>query len=191
MYCRKQINMKKIILILTLSVFVADASGQQKLFSKNTIVSFFSATALENIDAKNEKGLVVWDKISGNIEFSVLMKGFIFKKALMQEHFNENYVESDKYPKAVFKGVIEKNNIIDLTKNNTVSTFATGMLTLHGVTKPAKAITVIAVKDGKISATSTFTLLLSDYNIKVPGIMKNKISNSIEIKVSVATFTNL
>ncbi len=176
------------VLAMSLNSF---ANAQTKLFSKNAVVSFYSATTMENIDAKNEKGLVVWDKATGNIEFSVLMKGFVFKKALMQEHFNENYVESDKFPKAVFKGTIDKNSSIDFTKDQSFSTFATGTLTMHGVSKAVKAPVSVTIKKGVVSSVANFSVLLSDYNIKVPGVVKDKISNKIDIRISVPSFSAL
>ncbi len=182
----------KIILSLLACLFSCQlAIAQTKLFSKNAVVSFFSATSVENIDATNNKGLVVWEKISGKMEFSVLMKGFTFKKALMQEHFNENYVESDQFPKASFKGTIENSAAIDLSADKISTLKVTGVLTLHGVAKPVNTIATITVKNGKVSSKTNFSILLSDYNIKIPGVMQNKINKKIDITVIVPEFTAL
>jgi hypothetical protein len=95
---------QKFIVITALLLIAAVTNAQEKLFTKTGKISFFSKTPMEDIEAHNKATISVLDKTSGQLEFSVLMKGFEFEKALMQEHFNENYVESDKFPKANFKG---------------------------------------------------------------------------------------
>nr|HQU57378.1 YceI family protein [Chitinophagaceae bacterium] len=92
-----------IVIMMTLQQFV---NAQTKYFTKNGKITFFSKASLENIEALNKSVTAVLDTKSGNIQFAVLMKGFEFEKALMQEHFNENYLESHKYPKAIFKGEV-------------------------------------------------------------------------------------
>src|SRR5437868_2935959 len=92
--------------------FVASATvsfAQSKYYTKNGKIEFYSKATLEDIDAKNKTVAAILDSQTGAMQFSVLMKGFEFQKALMQEHFNENYVESDKYPKGEFKGTITNN----------------------------------------------------------------------------------
>ena len=123
------------VAMLTLLMAANTATAQTKLFTKTGTISFKSKTALENIEAVNNKVLSVWETATGNIEFSLLIKGFEFDRALMQEHFNENYLESDKYPKAVFKGVVENSKNILLTANNNYPVNVTGALTMHGITK--------------------------------------------------------
>jgi len=112
------------------------------------------------------------------------MKGFEFKKALMQEHFNENYVESDKYPKAEFRGQIVNNGDINYTKDGTYNTHVKGKLTLHGQTKDVDADGKITVKNGKLFATSDFTIQMSDYNISIPKLVKENMSNAVSINVN-------
>ncbi len=183
--------MKKIVSIFILSVCFLVSQGQSKLFSKNAVVSFYSSTSMENIEASNAKGLIVWEKASGKMEFAVLMKGFVFKKALMQEHFNENYVESDKYPKAIFKGLIENSSSIDLSKDNTTYAKVSGTLSMHGQTKPVATTAVITVRNGIVSSTVKFNLLLADYKIKIPSVVEDKISKKIDIAVIVPAFSTL
>ena len=126
----KRISVAILFLISQMSMY-----AQSKLYSKDARVSFFSKTAMENIDAQNNKALCIWDTGSGQLEFSVLIKGFEFDRALMQEHFNENYMESDKFPKAVFKGVLVVATSFSLQANGTYNVSAEGMLTIHGVSK--------------------------------------------------------
>ena len=109
----------------------------------------------------------------------------------MQEHFNENYMESDKYPKAVFKGVIENSTNISLTTDNTINTKVNGMLTMHGVTKQISIPAIIKIKNKEVSATTGFAVLLEDYNIKIPAVVAEKISNKINIQISIPAYKQL
>jgi YceI-like domain len=172
-----------LVLFLQLST-----NAQSKLFTKTGSISFFSKTNIENISARNNKVLAVWELTSGKIEFSVLMKGFEFEKALMQEHFNEDYVESDKYPKATLKALIENSNNILLTTDKTYSVKVNGTLTMHGVTKPISTTATIKVKDGIASATATLPVLLADYNIKIPAVVTNNINKKIDISINIPAF---
>jgi len=101
----------------------------------------------------------------------------------MQQHFNENYVESDKYPKAEFKGTVTNNADIKYANNGTYTAKVKGKLTIHGVTRDVETIGTIKVNGGKLDVSSTFNILVSDYNIKIPAVVKDKISNSIRINV--------
>src|SRR5687768_17804216 len=124
------------LLIVIAVVFNSVASsGQERFYTKTGSISFFSRTDLENIDAHNRSVTCVLDTKTGNLQFAVLMKGFEFKKALMQEHFNESYIESDKYPKSEFKGQVTNNSEIDYTKNGSYPAKVKGQLTIHGETK--------------------------------------------------------
>ena len=143
---------------------------------------------MENIEAHNTKGVSVFDMASGRLEFSVLLKGFEFEKAKMQEHFNEEYVESDKFPKAVFAGNIKDIGTLKVDKDGTYTVQVNGTLTMHGVTKPQNAQVTFSVKSGTISAVSELTVLLSDYDIKIPSLVSDKISKNIKIVVNVPSY---
>jgi YceI-like domain len=162
--------------------------AQPKYFTKTGKISFFSKSPVENIEAVNNKVLSVWDVGNGQLEFAVLMKGFEFAKALMQEHFNENYVESDKYPKAVFKGLIENSKAIPLTSDNAVKVNVNGYLTIHGVTRPLSTTAVITVKNGAISASANFSIALADYGISIPSIVADKINKTIAVVVLIPAY---
>jgi polyisoprenoid-binding protein YceI len=146
---------------------------------------------MENISAVNSKAVSVWDLSSGQIEFSVLIKGFEFERALMQEHFNENYMESDSYPKATFKGVVENSSALAFTKDNTYKVKVNGSLTMHGVTKPLSIPATVVVKGGAVSASATFTVSAEDYKIKIPSIVAEKISKQITVNIDVPSYQNL
>lgn len=102
----------------------------------------------------------------------------------MQEHFNENYMESDKYPKATFSGTITDPGKVSFTKDGDYKVNVNGDLAMHGVTKKITVPTTFTIKSGKLTGSSTFTVLLADYNISVPKIVENNIAKSIEIKVN-------
>lgn len=177
--------------LLTLSIFIlaaGSAVAQSKYYTKAGKITFFSKSSLENIEAINNKMVSVWDVATGQIEFAVLMKGFEFERALMQEHFNENYVESDKYPKAIFKGAIENSTVISLTGDNTFTLKVNGSLTMHGVTNLVNTTAVISVKSGVISASCNFTIALDDYKISVPAVVADKINKRIIIAVSIPAY---
>jgi polyisoprenoid-binding protein YceI len=146
---------------------------------------------MENIEAVNTKVVSVWDVVSGQIEFAVLLKGFEFEKALMQEHFNENYVESDKYPKALFKGVIENSKNIQLTNDNVATVKVNGTLTLHGVTNPVNTSALITVKGGVVAASCNFIITLADYKISIPSLVAEKINKKIAIAVTIAEYQSM
>jgi hypothetical protein len=176
--------MLKFLLIATLLTTALTAGAQTKYFTKTGKISFFSKAPLEDIEAKNKTVAAVLDTKSGALQFSALMKSFEFPKALMQEHFNENYVESTKFPKGEFKGVITNNADINYKKDGSYPAKVKGMMTIHGVTKPVETTGTIRVSGGKIEAASVFNLLLSDYQIKIPAAVKDKLSNTIQVTVT-------
>ena len=155
----------------------------QKYFTKTGHVSFYSDTPLEKIEAQNKSSNCVLDLATGKLEFAVLIKGFQFEKALMQEHFNENYLESNKFPKATFKGQIDNYTKIDVTKNGKSTVKVSGDLTLHGVTKKLNTDAVVEIKPGQIDADATFNILVADYNISIPSLVKDQIAKSVKVKV--------
>jgi len=183
----------KNILIVTLffSLFGTVGFSQTKLFSKSSVISFKSKTVIQDIEAVNNKALSIWELSSGKIEFSVLIKGFQFEKALMQEHFNENYMESSKFPKAVFKGVLQNNQSVAGNINVEYTSKVVGTLTMHGITKPVTAIAKITSKNGVVSGVADFFVLASDFNIKIPSVVANKVNNRIDIHIDVATYQPL
>ena len=175
--------MKKLILVLIIILTGSQVIFGQSYLTKNGKISFFSKTDLENIDAVNNQVVSVITTQTGSIAFSVLINGFLFKKALMQEHFNENYMESAKYPKAGFKGTITDLSKVNFTTDGSYNITVTGDLSIHNVTNKITLPAVIIVKSGKISASTSFKVKLDDYKISVPKIVESNISKTIEIKV--------
>ena len=166
-------------------LFIAGAgNAQDRYFTKTGTIRFFASTDLENVEATNKIVTAVLDIKSGAIQFSAPMKAFEFKKGLMQEHFNENYVESDKYPNSTFKGKITNNADIKYGIPGTYDANIEGDLTIHGVTKrvSAKAKLIISAKD--IEANTSFTVLVADYKISIPSLVADKISKTVQINVT-------
>jgi polyisoprenoid-binding protein YceI len=177
--------MKKLISILLILFFITPMAFSQKYITKNGKISFYSDAPMEKIEAHNSQVNAALDASTGDLVFRVLMKSFIFEKALMQEHFNENYVESDKYPNSTFKGKIQNIKNIDFTKNGKHNVIVEGDLTIHGVTQKVKHPGTIEIKDGKVIAMSKFSIELKDYNIKIPKNVLKNIAEIIEITVNV------
>ncbi|WNJ18118.1 YceI family protein [Pontibacter sp. G13] len=174
-------------LFLFVGLVMATCSLQaQKMMTRTGHIWFFSETPVENIEAHNNQVSSVLDGESGALVFAVLMKGFQFEKALMQEHFNEKYVHSDKYPKATFKGKVVDMSGVNLSEDGTYEVEVAGTMNLHGVDQDIKAPGQIVVKDGKATAKADFPLTLEDYKIKIPGAVKDKIAETITIHVDVA-----
>jgi hypothetical protein len=182
---RKNKKMKKIrvasIIVLLLSFLQLRA--QDKFYTKSGKISFFSTTTMENINATNKSAVCLLNTKTGDLQFAVLLKGFEFKKALMQEDFNRDYVESDKFPKSEFTGQIINNSVVNYSTKGTYTVTVKGKLSIHGVTKDVEATGTIDTKEGKIKLNSVFNILIADYQIKVPRMYLDNISKSLKITV--------
>ncbi len=176
--------MKRLILVIATSLSVLSSATAQKFYTKNGLISFFSTTKMEDIKADNNQVLCVLNTQTGELQFSLLTKGFHFPKALMEEHFNENYIESTKFPKSIFKGLVTDITKVDFNKDASYPVNVKGDLTIHGVIKNITASGSIIIKGGKIIASSKFMAKLADYKILIPRAVKNNISESIEIAVN-------
>jgi hypothetical protein len=170
-------------LVVIALVLVAQLAIGQKYFSKTGKVTFHSKAPTETIEATNTSANTVIDVATGAMEWAVLIQGFKFDKALMQEHFNENYMESGTYPKAKFKGKIDNLSAVNFTKDGQYNVDVSGQLEIHGVTKPVTTKGTITVKSGQISANSKFKVLLADYGIEIPKVVAENIAKEVDIDV--------
>ncbi|MBA2746567.1 MAG: YceI family protein [Flavisolibacter sp.] len=173
----------KISSLLFMLFLVLQAESQEKFYTKTGKIIFFSEAALEDIKGSNRTAAVVLDPKTGALDFSVLIKGFEFEKAVMQEHFNTNYVESDKFPKATFEGNIVNNLAVLYGRDGSYSGIVRGKLTLHGVTRDVETTGTIKITGSIIETSARFHLLLTEFGIKIPSAVKNKISNKILVRV--------
>ena len=172
--------------ILSLAVVMLPSTlcGQQRFSTRNGTITFFSETPVENIEGTNHKVTSVFDATSGAMEFAALIKAFEFEKALMQEHFNENYMESNAYPKAIFKGKLTGLGEDEVAKPGTYEVTVTGDLTIHGVTKPITAPgTVVIDAGGVLKASSEFMIEPEDHGIKIPGVVRKNIAQKVKVTV--------
>lgn len=171
------------ILFFMISILAGTHAAAQKIYTKNGSISFFSKSPLEDITARNNEVMSVINQQTGEMQFSVLIKSFRFKKRLMEEHFNENYMESDKYPKAIFKGIIGDISKVNFNADGSYPVTVNGDLTLHGITNKITTKGIIVVKNGIANAQSTFNITLADYKINIPAVVKNNISTMIAVTV--------
>jgi len=173
----------KLLVCLVCALITVRSISAQKFFTRTGKVSFYSDTPMEKIEARNKSANCVLDATTGKLEFSVLVKGFQFEKALMQEHFNENYMESNTFPKAMFKGQILNYKKPDMTKNGRNNVEVEGELTIHGVTQKVKTGAVLEVQSGKLMASAEFNVAVADYKIAIPSLVKDKIAKNVKISV--------
>lgn len=186
-YLRKSIlqdTMKtNLLFTLALAFVPVIAQAQERFFTRTGTISFFSETPVENIEATNHQASSIVDIASGEIAVSAQMKGFAFEKALMQEHFNENYVESEKFPTATFKGRIKEYDPSAFQVGREHKVQIVGDLTLHGETKNVNSVATIFRGENNIKAITSFNLQPGDFNIKIPSAVANNIAKSILVNV--------
>jgi polyisoprenoid-binding protein YceI len=175
--------MKKLILFFTLVLFIITAGAQNRFFTKDAKINFNSSTPLEDIVAESNQATTLLDTDKNEVVFSVLTTSFRFRRALMEEHFNENYMESSKFPKAKFSGKIVSP--IDWKIEKPVIVDIKGNLTLHGVTKEVSIQSQITPGIGKIVASSTFKVNPEDFKIAIPSAVRDKIAKEVTIKIEV------
>ena len=174
----------KLISTIVLVIITSTVFGQT-FITKNGHIRFYSKTPLETIDAHNNQVNCALNVETGDFVFKILMKSFEFEKALMQEHFNENYVESDKYPNAIFKGKVTNVKDVDFSKNGEYKAVVEGDLTIHGTTQKIVEEGIFTVKGEKVQGYSVFKVKPADFNINIPNIVGGKIADEMEITVDV------
>ena len=174
--------MMKKIFILILLVASIGAFGQGKFIAKNAYISFYSSTPMEDILGESNEAVTILNGETGEIGFQALMTTFHFKRALMEEHFNENYMESTKFPKAKFNGKIEAFNK-DMLKAPLANIKITGQLNVHGVEKTITVPGTLGLENGKLVATSKFKVTPEDFGISIPSLVRDKIGKEMDVTV--------
>ena len=174
------------ITLTTVILLIALTSFSQRYITKNGHIKFYSETPMETIEAHNKQVNSALDINTGDFVFKVLMKSFEFEKALMQEHFNENYVESDKFPNAMFKGKVINLSEVDFTKNGEYPVVVEGEMTIHGETKSIQTSGTFYISDPEtIEGKAVFIIKPEDYKIKIPNTVVQNIAEEIEVSVDV------
>ena len=176
-----RINLK---LIIYISILYSSVFSKDLFMTRSGNIDFFSSTPIEDIKAINNQVSCVLNKDNGQFAFQVPIKAFTFKNALMQEHFNESYLESDIYPKSIFKGWIIGWDDIQLSQDS-LNILIEGDLTIHGVKNQVRQSGRVWVSSGVIYGESTFSVRLVDYQVKVPKIVRENIAEVIKVNVKV------
>lgn len=177
--------MKKVLFCFTLLMLMSRLLNAQNLFyAKELKTVFFSEARIENIEAVSTKGVSLLNIATRELAFRIPIQSFKFSNGLMQEHFNENYMESDQYPQATFKGTITE--AIDLSQEGTYQVNVRGQLMVHGVSQDRTIGGTIRVKARQIEVASAFIIPVKDHRIRIPNDKITKISQDIKVKVSAA-----
>lgn len=174
-------SMKKTVVTFVAVAFSALAANAQLFSTSNGAISFFSKTPIENIEAKSTQALSVLNASTRELVFRVTNTTFKFPNKLMEEHFNEKYIESEKYPNSIFKGKI--NEEVDLSKDGEYKVTVTGKLLIHGVEQDRTIPGTIIVRDGAISLLSTFKVKEADHKIEIPKLVVAKIAEELDVNV--------
>ncbi len=172
-------NRRQVLTCLVLLWVSIHSQAQGMLTAKSGKVSFFSSAPLEDIEATNQSAQSVINTNTKEVAVKIPIKAFKFDNSLMQEHFNENYMESEKFPHATFKGKI--NEEVDLTKEGIYQVSATGKMNIHGVERDQTIKGKLQVAGGKAILDSSFEVLLVDYKIEVPTVVFQKIAEKIKV----------
>jgi len=175
--------MKKLWMLLLVGICFWMNGYSQTYVTKNGMIRFNSDTQMEKIEGVSRQVNAALLNPTGDLVFKVLIMSFNFEKALLQQHFNENYMETDKFPEATFVGKVTNIKEINITKDGSYPANIEGKLTIHGQTKPIKETATIEIKGGTVTLKGKFNILLSDYKISVPNTVINNISKTIEITV--------
>lgn len=176
--------MKNVLYLMLCCVLSAPMAIAQKMITRAGEVKFeASMPGLEEIAGKSTTASCIFDKSTGDLAVLVLVKSFKFKSPLMEEHFNENYMESTKLPKSTFKGKILNYDASKLNGKTTVTFDVEGDLTIHGVTKKIKTKVTFTPSGGKYTMTSDFSVKPVDYGIKIPNLVKGKIAENAKISL--------
>jgi polyisoprenoid-binding protein YceI len=171
---------KKIYFTMLLALAILPAQAQ-KYVTEKSLVTFFSEAPVENIQADNQKTSSLFNSSTGDIAFTVPIAAFQFEKSLMQEHFNEKYMETERYPKSTFAGKITG---YDASVGTEQRVTAKGKLQIHGVTKEVEIPGTIEKQGDKLVMKSSFTVKLDDYNIKIPQLLWRNIAEQIAVTIT-------
>ena len=172
--------MKRRITSTILVSLITICSWAQKYTTEKTFVTFFSDAAIEDITADNKAASGIFNSATNDIAFSIPIKEFEFAKSLMKEHFNEKYMDTEKYPKSTFRGKITG---FDLNATGAQNVKATGQLTIHGETKDIDVPGTIEKQGDKLIMKSKFIVKLEDYKVKIPQLMWQNIAEQVEVSV--------
>lgn len=174
--------MFKIIVLIVILISQSHSLNSQIWFARNANIRFFSSTPIEDIEAINKYAAGAFNTNTGKVYFKVMMKSFKFEKALMQEHFNENYIESHKYPYAEFEGYFAEK--LNLEADGVYVVKIKGKFTIHGVSMDRELLVNMKLDGERLIVSSKFKVKCNDHNIKIPQIVKKNIQEDIEVTLN-------
>ncbi len=180
--------MKRIVFLLSIFLLAAGwASAQSKYLTRVGEIYFKSNSKIDDgVEATNSQVACVLNSANGEVAFQVLIRAFRFRKALMEEHFNENYMESDQFPKSTFSGQVDDFGKINLSKAGSYEVTVSGTLTIHGVSNEVSQPGTLEVTgDGHIRMTTHMLIPCADYGIEIPAVVADKIAREIDVDIQV------
>ncbi len=177
--------MKQIIFFVAGFIAASGVFAQNVYRSTKSEVSFFAGTAIEDINGKSSEAVSAIDLADGTVAVSIPINTFHFEQSLMEEHFNENYMETEKFPKATFKGKIENASSVSWGSATPVVVRVTGTLTMHGVSQQRTFDITIHNKDNRLHATGSFPVKLVDFNIDRPKILWEKLAEEVQVQLNI------
>lgn len=172
--------MRLLLTVLFITIMTSNLLGQNKYLDKEGYISFFSKAPVEDIEAYNNQVFSLIDIESGELNVQLLVKSFLFEKSLMREHFNENYLESDKFPKAIFKGKID--NLKAMLDGSESEVVINGTLNIRNIENSITVYSRIQKLDDEIILKGEFTVLVADFDIKIPMAVINNIAKEIKVQ---------
>jgi hypothetical protein len=175
--------MKK-LLLTSFAALLLSTGFSQRYLTKTGTVFFNAGTGLEEIEGTNKSTVAVFDAITGQMQFSIMINGFEFKSQLMQDHFHENYMETGKFPKSTFKGKITNISKVNFAKDGAYPVNVEGILEIHGIQKEVKTVGTFNVVGENVAANAEFVVVLADYGILIPRVVSDKLSKTATIKVN-------
>ena len=172
----------KSFFVAVAALSITSVFSQDIFTSSNAKVSFYSKTPVQDIDGTTNKANALLNKATKQVYFKIQNTTFQFREKLMQEHFNENYMESDKYPVSDFNGKIIED--IDFTKSGNQKVTIVGILNIHGKKKEYKIFGTLSINENGLVLTSDFKIKLADHGVEIPTVVFTKIAEQLDVKVS-------
>ena len=184
-YQQKNKKMRKILLSLIVTFLTLSLYSQEKYMTRNGNISFSSDTPLEKIKGTNKHVVCILNMENGELVFQMKIISFEFKKALLEEHFNEKYMESEEFTRSTFSGKIDNWENVNLEEGKIIDVSVEGVIEVHGIKKTITTDGKLQLMNGNIHLLSAFSLKISDFNIKISGVVKDKIAKSVDVSVDI------
>jgi hypothetical protein len=180
-----QLRAAGLALLLGLSL-AFKAGAQSRFLTREGLTTFSASSPLEDINARSQKTAAVFDLQTQQLAFTIPVTSFQFKRTLMQEHFNENYMESERYPKATFKGKLAALDLAALRSGGPQKVTTEGDLTIHGVTRRVQVPGTLELRNGRLLVRADFEVAPADYKIEIPLLVRNHIAKVVAVRMELS-----